>query len=63
MRDWDVCEVDHNRWTSQLFCILDDSALLIGCPDHEIGAIADRRAEGAVVVGKEANWLMLNVPQ
>ena len=42
---------------------LDDSATLIGCPKAEAGAIAERRAEGAVVVGEAGEWLLLSVPR
>lgn len=41
---------------------LDDSATLIGCPRSETGAIADRKAEGAVQVGRAGEWVLLSVP-
>jgi hypothetical protein len=31
---------------------LDHSAISIGCPDHDLGAIEDRKTEGAKIVGK-----------
>lgn len=56
----DVCMViGENALTSDL---LDDSALLIGCPKHEKGAIADRKAEGAREVGNARHWMLLGVP-
>jgi len=42
---------------------LDDAALLIGCPKHEQGAIGDRWAEGARIVGHARHWTLMRVPQ
>lgn len=56
----DVCVVVGESAATQEF--LDDSATLIGCPTHERGAIADRRAEGAQVVGEAGAWTLLSVP-
>lgn len=56
----DVCRViGENALTSDY---LDDSATLIGCPKGETGAIADRRAAGARVVGEAGEWVLLSVP-
>ena len=56
----DVCMViGENALTSDL---LDDSALLIGCPKHEKGAIGDRKADGAREVGNAKHWMLLSVP-
>lgn len=35
--------------------------LLLGCPTHETGAIQDRVAEGAKVVGKVESWSILEL--
>ncbi len=35
---------------------------LIACPKHEIGAIADRRRQGARVVGNAKHWVILSIP-
>lgn len=56
----DVCRVmGENALTADY---LDDSATLIGCPEAEAGAIADRRAAGARVVGAAGDWVLLSVP-
>ena len=56
----DVCVVvGENDATAEL---LDHDALLIGCPKHEKGAIADRRAEGAEVVAHARHWTLLSIP-
>ena len=57
----DVCMViGENDATREL---LDDAALLIGCPKHEFGAIADRVGEGALVVGHAKHWSLFSLPQ
>lgn len=56
----DVCQViGENALTSDY---LDDSATLIGCPKAEAGAIADRKAEGAMVLAEVGEWVLLSVP-
>jgi len=56
----DVCQViGENALTNQH---LGDASLLIGCPSVEFGAIADRQAEGAVVVDQIGRWTLLSVP-
>lgn len=56
----DVCQIiGENALTSDY---LDDSSTLIGCPRAETGAIADRKAEGAQVLGEAGDWLLLSVP-
>jgi hypothetical protein len=35
---------------------------LIACPKHEKGALEDRMAEGARVVGHARHWTLLQVP-
>ena len=55
----DVCQVMGESQATQDY--LDDSALLIGCPTHERGALADRVAEGAVLVGSVESWTLLSV--
>jgi len=42
---------------------LDHSAILIGCPDHDLGAIEDRKTEGAKIVGKVNSWTLLQLPE
>ena len=56
----DVCQViGENDLTNEF---LDDSATLIGCPYYETGAIADRRNEGAMMIGRIGDWTLLSVP-
>ncbi len=56
----DVCKViGENDLTNKY---LDDSAILVGCPAGETGAIRDRRSEGGTVVGQEGNWVLISVP-
>jgi hypothetical protein len=56
----DICMViGENDLTVEF---LDDSALLIGCPQHEMGAIADREAEGAERLTQIGDWVLLSVP-
>ena len=57
----DVCQViGENDLTSGF---LDDASILIGCPKHERGAIAERLAEGGQVVGHAKHWTLLSMPQ
>jgi len=42
---------------------LDHSAILIGCPDHDLGAIEDRKNEGAKIVGRVNSWTLLQMPE
>ncbi|MEO1536393.1 MAG: hypothetical protein AAFR73_01580 [Pseudomonadota bacterium] len=56
----DVCQVIGENDLTRDF--LDDNALLVGCPRHETGAIADRQREGGVIVGQQGSWVLLNVP-
>ena len=58
--DNDVCRVIGENDLTRDF--LDDSRLLIGCPKHERGAIADRLGEGAVIVGQAQHWTLLQAP-
>lgn len=56
----DVCQViGENALTADL---LDHTQLLIGCPTHETGAIADRQSEGAVPLEVVGAWQLLAVP-
>jgi len=56
----DVCMVIGENALTNRF--LDDSRLLIGCPKHERGALADRRREGAEIVAHARHWTLLSVP-
>ena len=57
----DVCQViGENQLTSNL---LDDSALLIGCPKHENGAITDRINDGGQIVAHARHWTLISIPQ
>lgn len=38
-----------------------DGTFLIACPKHEKGAISDRRAEGAQILGHSRHWTVLSV--
>ena len=42
---------------------LDHSAISIGCPDHDLGAIEDRKTEGAKIFGKVNSWTLLQIPE
>lgn len=57
----DVCQViGENALTSNF---LDDAAILVGCPKHERGAIADRLAEGGQIVAHAKHWKLLGIRQ
>ncbi|MEE9454413.1 MAG: hypothetical protein V3V13_08540 [Paracoccaceae bacterium] len=56
----DVCEVIGESASTSQF--LGDSAILIGCPLHETGAIQDRIAEGGRKVATSGSWVLLSVP-
>lgn len=56
----DVCQViGENELTTDY---LDDSATLVGCPQAETGAIADRIADGGQQVAVVGDWVLLSVP-
>ena len=56
----EVCQViGENNLTSRY---MDDSSLLIGCPVAEAGAIADRKADGAIELERIGAWVLLSVP-
>lgn len=57
----DVCQVIGENDLTRAF--LDDSALLIGCPFTEEGAIKDRLAEGAQRLDQIGAWVLLSAPQ
>lgn len=56
----DVCQVVGENDRTREF--LDDSATLIACPVHELGAIEDRVNEGAVLLSRADQWWLLSVP-
>lgn len=56
----DICQViGENDLTVEL---LDDAAILVGCPKHEGGAIGDRLREGGQVVGHAKHWTLISTP-
>lgn len=56
-----VCQViGENHLTVKY---LDAAALLIGCPAHETGAIANRLAEGGQQLGQIGSWVLFRVPE
>lgn len=59
--DAGVCMVmGENDLTESL---IEDKRLLIGCPKHEMGAIGDRKIEGARVVAYQGHWALLSLQQ
>ncbi|MEE2945107.1 MAG: hypothetical protein VX444_08035 [Pseudomonadota bacterium] len=55
----DVCELLGESKNTEVLRV--DGADLIACPKHEKGAIADRKREGARVVGNAKHWVILSV--
>ncbi len=56
----DVCQVIGENDLTNAY--LDDSATLVGCPQTEAGAIADRVATGGRQVDVIGDWVLLSVP-
>lgn len=56
----DVCEVLEE--TAAVANYAAPFPTLIGCPAHERGAISDRQRDGATVVGRAKDWIILQVP-
>ena len=56
----DICRVIGENELTQNY--LDHTATLVGCPKRETGAIADREAEGGVIVGQEGSWVLISIP-
>ena len=56
----DICRVIGENELTQEY--LDHTATLVGCPKRETGAIADRQAEGGVIVGQEGSWVLISIP-
>ena len=55
----DVCQLLDE---SDKFSLLKSSDReLIACPKHEMGAIEDRRNEGARVVANTAHWVVMSI--
>ena len=55
----DVCQViGENALTGKY---LDDSAILIGCPFHETGAISDRVSEGGEQLDQIGDWVLISI--
>ena len=40
-----------------------DGSFLVACPKHERGALQNRKAEGATIVGHTKHWTVLSYPQ
>lgn len=57
----DVCELLGKSKNIEVLAV--DGRNLIACPKHEKGAINDRQAEGAKVVGNAKHWVILSVKQ
>ncbi len=56
----DVCQViGENDFTANY---LDHTTLLIGCPAHELDAIADRTRDGATRLNHIGAWVLMAVP-
>lgn len=55
----DVCELLRDSKRTEMLKL--EGQVLIACPKHEKGAIADRQAEGARVVGNAKHWVVLSV--
>lgn len=55
----DICQViGENDLTIEY---LDHTQTLVGCPNHETGAIADRLAEGAVELETIGAWTLFTI--
>ena len=39
-----------------------EDMVLIACPKHEVGAISDRMAEGAIMAAFAKHWVLLHLP-
>jgi hypothetical protein len=57
----DVCQVLGESTATEEY--LDHSAILIGCPNNEVGAIRGRQSEGAKIVGRVNSWTLLQTPE
>ncbi len=57
--DADVCQIIQP--TDVVKSYVQKNSTLIACPNHEIGAIEDRQAEGATVVGQQSAWTILRL--
>jgi hypothetical protein len=57
----DVCQILGESPATAEY--LDHSGILIGCPDHELGTIKDRKNEGAKIVGRVNSWTLLQIPE
>jgi len=56
----DVCQViGENDLTGEF---LGDASILVGCPNLETGAIADRLAEGGDEVAVIGEWTLISIP-
>lgn len=56
----DVCQVIGENEVTATY--LDHTTLLIGCPAHKRGAIADRIRDGATRLDHIGAWVLLSVP-
>ncbi|MDG2404310.1 MAG: hypothetical protein P8M25_04965 [Paracoccaceae bacterium] len=57
----DVCQILGESTATEEF--QDYSSILIGCPNHEIGAIKDRQSEGAKIVSIVNSWTLLQIQE
>jgi hypothetical protein len=56
----DVCQVIGENDVTNPY--LDDSAILVGCPLSEAGAIKDRNSEGGTIVELVGEWVLISIP-
>ena len=56
----DVCQIIGESAATAAY--LDHTTILIGCPQHETGALQDRIAAGATKVGQVGEWVLLSLP-
>lgn len=55
----DVCRIIGE--SPQTVDLLDDAALLVGCPLNEAGAIKDMQLAGGVPIRAEGRWMLFSI--